>query len=160
MNYDLSKHKEIREAVVNHLQSTSLTELPGGVWSARIAPFPDDVDQYPVASVFTGNDNSDETPDEQNLNREYDVDILIISKGYDVTDTGSGQESFIDKCDAAAKAIENALGGFRFNLGAVVYRLKYSSSVMTIDNDGALWVQVRIATWKAISKEKKVGAPG
>lgn len=160
MNYDLSKHKEIRDAVVAALDTTSMAELPGGVWSARVAPFSSDVAEYPVATVFTGNDSSEETEDEQNLNREYDVDIVIVSKGYDVTDMETGEESFVDKADAAFKAIEEALGTFRYNLGALVYRLKYTGSNQTIDQDGELWVHVRVATYKAISKEKKINAPG
>lgn len=160
MNYNLSKHKEIRDAIVTALDNTTLTDIPGGIWNSRLAPFTADETEYPVATVFTGNDTSEETEDEQNLNREYDIDIVIISKGYDVTDTESGEESFIDKADAALKSIENVLGQFRYTLGALVYRLRYSGSNQTIDNDGELWTHIRIATFKAISKEKKINAPG
>lgn len=156
MNYDLSKHKEIREAVVAEL--TGLPEIPGGVWNARVKPFTQDESDYPVAVVFTGNDSADYSADDANLRRDYDVDVVVISKGYDIADSESGQDSFVDLADIAASAIENALTKFRFTLGALVFRLRYLRSNAVIDEDGEFFTHVRILSYQAHSIEKVVGA--
>jgi len=154
MNYDLSKHKLLRGLVVAELQG--IPELPGGAWNARINPFSDDETEYPVASVFTGNDSAEETEDEANLRREYDIDVVVISKGHDVTDTQSGEDSFIDLADDAMAAIEQKLVKFRYTLGANVYRLKYLRSNPVIDDGGELYTHVRVMSFQAHSIEKKV----
>lgn len=135
-----------------------LSELPGGAWSARVKPFSSDETEYPVAVVFTGNDSAETSPDEANLRRDYDIDVVVISKGFDAADTSTGESSFVDLADEAAKAIENALVKFRFTLGALIYRLKYLRSAPVIDDDGEFFTHVRVMTFQAHSIEKTVGA--
>lgn len=157
MDYSLSKHKLIRDAVVAELAGLTL-DLPGGVFNARVKPFTSDETKYPVAVVFTGNDSAEYSPDEANIRRDYDVDVVIVTKGYDVEDVASGELSFIDQADAAALAVENALTKFRFTLDALIYRLKYLRSVPVIDEDGDFYTHVRILSYSAHSIEKTVGA--
>lgn len=157
MDYSLSKHKLLRDAVVAELSGLT-AEIPGGVFNARVKPFSSDENDYPVAVVFTGSDSADESPDEANLRRDYDVDIVIIAKGYDVEDVPSGEQSFVDQADAATLAIENRLTKFRFTLDGLIYRLRYLRSVPVIDEDGDFYTFVRVLSYSAHSIENKVGA--
>jgi hypothetical protein len=156
MSYALSKFREIRAAIVAEL--SGLSELPGGVHDARVKPFSESIDEYPVASVFTGNDSAEYSPDDANLRRDYDVDIVVISKGYDVADIASADDSFIEACDIATAAIENALTKFRFTLDGLIYRLTYRRSSQVIDEDGEYFTCIRILTYNAHSIEKVVNA--
>jgi hypothetical protein len=158
MNYDLSKHAELRAAVCAAIETADLAELPGGVYNARVKPFGDDVDAYPVATVFTGNDSAEYTEDEANLRRDYDISVVLVSKGYDMADIQSGQDSFIDQADAAQKAVEGVLTLFRYTLGALVYRLKYLRSDSVIDEDGEYYTNVKILYYNAHSVEKVINA--
>jgi hypothetical protein len=160
MNYDLAKHAELRLAVVNAIEAAALTEIPGGVHNARVKPF-DSVDvenDYPVVTVFTGNDSAEYSDDELNLKRDYDISVVIVSKGYDVADLQSGQDSFIQLADAAQKALENVLTKFRYTLGALIYRLKYLRADSVIDEDGEYYTNVKILYYNAHSIEKVINA--
>jgi hypothetical protein len=155
MNYSLSKYREIRAAIVAEL--SNVAELVS-VHDARVKPFSDELTDYPLASVFTGNDSAEYSADDANLRRDYDVDIVVISKGYDVADVASADDSFIEACDKATAAIENALTKFRFSLDGLIYRLTYRRSSQVIDEDGEYFTCVRILTYNAHSIEKVVDA--
>lgn len=157
MNYTLNKHKALREAVVAEI--SALPELVGGAHNARLDAFGDDVSEYPVATVFTGNDSATYTDDEANLRRDYDVEIVVLSKGYDESRVTSAEDSVIDACDNACAAIEAALTKFRFTLGALVFRFKYlRSNVVVDDSDANFYTCARILSYTAQSIEKVTGA--
>ena len=158
MDYSISKHKAIRAAVTAAIGT--LPELPGGAENARVMPFTEDETEFPVAVVFTGNDSAETTDDEQNLRRDYDVDIVIISRGRDISVVNSGEDSFIDMADDAANAVENTLSLFHMTLSGLIYRLKYQRSSAVIEDAGDFFQHVRIITYTAHSIEKLVNAPG
>ena len=62
MSYALSKYREIRAAIVTEL--SALPDFPGGVHDARVKPFSESIDEYPVVSVFTGNDSAEYSADD------------------------------------------------------------------------------------------------
>jgi len=117
----MHKHTEIRQAVIDLLEST---DVSFNLYDSRYSKIP--ADKLPAVNVFIGDEAAEQTVDKEN-NIRFPLVILELSeKGKDsVEDQETGEESLAVKFDNLLEQVQSELNKFRQTIDGLVHWIDY-----------------------------------
>lgn len=152
MSFELNKKKAIRAAICERLAALYPDPIKA-IFNSRILPLSKNFNEYPMVCVYCDDDAASDHPDARDLDRAYDVTIVLYVKGPDVSQVESAGDSVADDCDTIAKAIEVEFGNFMETLGGLIRRLKYDRTNTISNADSDRPMRIAVIEYTAFSDE-------
>lgn len=119
----MHKNTEIRNEIVSIIDTAAFGVTVYNSRSITVSK-----SKLPAITVFTLDEDAEETPDQTGYIRKVDVKMVIYNSGKDVSELNSGEISIEEEIDNIQEQIEALFLTVRQNLNAKVYRLFYLGS--------------------------------